>query len=201
MQIDLNEQFEKHESSIRISRDSISNVSNSIFDSEKQSSPRISISFQIETRPDFPKYQTRRFSRLSTIKYRSIKKQRFFASTVIDRHLQPMNADPAMNSTFPGMQIDLNEHFLKHESSIRISRHSFSNVTDSSFEKEKHDFPRISTFRRMQIDLNEQHTKHESSIRVKRDSFSNVTDSSFESAKHHFGRISTTMRGTQMRVS
>jgi hypothetical protein len=109
---------------------------------------------------------------------------------VIDGDLQPMNADPAMNSTFPGMQIDLNEQFRNHQSSIRVKRDSFSNVSDSSFEQEKHDLPRISTFRGMQIVLKEQYLKHESSIRVKRDSLSNMSDSSFEQEKHNFPRIS-----------
>jgi hypothetical protein len=78
-----------------------------------------------------------------------------------------------------GMQIDFNEQFAKHQSSIRVRRDSLSNVIDSSFDSAKHDFERISTFRGMQIDFNEQFEKHESSIRVRRDSLSNVIDSSF----------------------
>jgi hypothetical protein len=100
---------------------------------------------------------------------------------VIERDLHPLNADPAMKSTFRGIQIDFNdEQPEKHESSIRVKCDSFSNVIDPSFEGEKHDFPRISTLRGIQIDFIEHLEKHESSIRVKRDSFSNVIDSSFE---------------------
>jgi flavin-binding protein dodecin len=96
------------------------------------------------------------------------------------------------------MQIDCNEQFEKHESSIRVSRDSFSNVIDSSVNQAKHNFGRISTFRGMQIDCNEQFEKHETSIRVSRDSFSNVIDSNFDSAKQDFEKIST-FRAMQMR--
>jgi methionine-rich copper-binding protein CopC len=89
------------------------------------------------------------------------------------------------------MQIDFNEQYEKHESSIRVSRDSLSNVIDSSFDKAKHDFGRISTFRGILIDFNEQYEKHESSIRVSRDSLSNVIDSSFDKTKHDSPRIST----------
>jgi hypothetical protein len=58
-----------------------------------------------------------------------------------------------MKSTFGGMQIDLNEHSLKHEFSIRLNRDSLSNVIDSSFAFPKHDAPSISTPRGMQINF------------------------------------------------
>jgi hypothetical protein len=47
MQIDFIDQFKKHESSIRVSRDSFSNVIDSSFDSENHHLPRISLSFGI----------------------------------------------------------------------------------------------------------------------------------------------------------
>jgi hypothetical protein len=87
-----------------------------------------------------------------------------------------MKADPAMKSTFRGMQIDFNEQFEKHEFSIRINRDSLSNVIDSSFDQAKQDFGRISTFRGMQIDLNEQPEKDKSSIGISCDSLSNTID-------------------------
>jgi hypothetical protein len=85
-----------------------------------------------------------------------------------------------MISTFRGMQIDFNEQFPKHQSSIRVSRDSISNVIEAGLESQKHYFPMISTFRRIHIDFNEQFPKHESSIRVSRVSLLNIIDSSLE---------------------
>jgi hypothetical protein len=187
MQIDFNEQLKKHESSIRVNRDSFSNMIDSIFELAKHDFGRISTfrGMQIDFNEQFEKHES------------SIRLSCDSLSNVIDssgfgfQFVSPAKHDFARISTFRGIQIDFNEQFEKHESSIRFSRDSFSNVIDSTFESAKHDFARSSTFRGIQIDFNEQLKKHDSSIRVNRDSLSNVIDSTFEPTKHDLPIIST----------
>jgi hypothetical protein len=45
--------------------------------------------------------------------------------------------DFARISRFRGMQIDFNEQFEKHDSSIRVKRDSLSNISDSKFDRAK----------------------------------------------------------------
>jgi hypothetical protein len=62
---------------------------------------------------------------------------------LLSRGMHPESHDIGKISICRGMQIDFNEQFEKHESSIRIRLDSLSNVIDSNFESAKHRSPRI----------------------------------------------------------
>jgi hypothetical protein len=148
MMIVFNEQSEKHDSSIRVSRDSLSNVIDSSFSPAKQDFGRISIfrGMQIVCNEQSEKHES------------SIRVSRDSLSNVIDSSFDRAKQDFGRISTFRGMQIDFNEQYEKQESSIRLSRDSLSNVIDSSalrFQNPpaKQDFGSTSTHRGTQMRL------------------------------------------------
>jgi hypothetical protein len=192
MLIDFNEQFAKHELSIRVSCDSLSNVIDSSFERAKHNLPRISTlrGMQIDLNEQFKKHE-------SSIRASSDSFSNIIDSISLCLFRSPAKQDLPMISTLREMQIDFNEQCKKQESSIRVSRDSCSNMIDLRFKPVKHDLPMISTLRGIQIDCNEQFEKQNSSICVSRDSSSNSIDSIVEREKHDFLRIST-LRGMQI---
>jgi hypothetical protein len=89
MQIDFNEQSQKHESSIRTNRDSLSNVIDSSFDRAKQNVERISTlrGMKIDFNEQFLKHES------------SIRVNRDSLSNVIDSSFEPAKQDSPRIST------------------------------------------------------------------------------------------------------
>jgi hypothetical protein len=89
MQIDFNEQLQKHEYSIRVNRDSLSNVIDSSRESPKQSAERISTlrGMQIDFNEQFWKHEF------------SIRVNRDSLSNVIDSSFDPAKQDSPRIST------------------------------------------------------------------------------------------------------
>jgi hypothetical protein len=197
MQIEYNEQYLKHDSSIRDNLLSLSNVIELIW-LRRLESP---------AKHDFARISTERGMQIECNEQHwkhdsSIRDNLLSLSNVIEliwlRRLEaPAKHDFPRISTERGMQIECNEHHRKHDSSIRDNLDSDSNVIDFSFELWKLARDRISTERGMQIECNEQQLKHNSSIRFNLDSDSNVIDSSLEPRKLARDRISTE-RGMQI---
>jgi hypothetical protein len=145
MQIDCNEQDSKHDVSVRFNFDSGSNVTDPILFGLNVSPAKHDlhrISTELGMRIDCNEQNSKHDS--------SIRLNLDPGSNVTDPILFGLNVSPAKHdlptiSTEFGMQIDCNEHNLKHDSPIRFNCDSDSNEIDCSFETRKHDLHKIST--------------------------------------------------------